>query len=185
MSPCELPGGFFIKRSNIVCGTYTPGSKNAFTNAKTATWYHELLHYFSDRSREGYFLIEGGKNARVNRAWLDEGLTEYFAQGECRRNGLDNTGISYLSEVTLGYVLKDAAGSGAIKDAYFTGNLNPVRDAFNQKWGKSGISFEGMLGLKDATSVLNYLQKSPELTEFIFNFWTSKPGIFKQPEHFL
>jgi|GEM_PF-5671823 len=186
LNPGELPGGFFIKGSNIVCGAYKPGSEQLFTNAKIATWYHELLHYFSDRSRAaGYLLVEGGENMRANRTWLDEGLTEYFAQSECRRNGLDKTSISYLSEVTLGYLLKDAAGSGAIKEAYFTGNLNPVRDAFNQKWGKSGISFEGMLKLKDADAVLQYLQKAPELEEFIFNFWTSKPGIFKQPEHFL
>ncbi len=154
-------------------GFYQFGTDNVHvTNApqsgadRAVLLVHEDLHFFSRDGLRIFFERDDGNIARPGYiAWMNEGMTELFAQTIVRENGMAPGSVGYSYEtLTAHYLLmavSTAAGSEqigreAMLTAYMTGDFSRVRALADATLGEG--SFERLLGMQTGAEALGFIR---------------------------
>jgi len=106
-----------------------PSSGEVFIHRERAnegTPYHETLHLYSNDE-----YLELGKN-------MIEGTTEYFTRKETDGRGINRSGI-YDEEMSTISALADVVGDDVLEQAYFSGDVDGLKEAVDKKVGQGGF----------------------------------------------
>jgi len=107
---------------------------------------HEMLHYAAMLGG-GFNMRWRGPNGepviRGDVKWLHEGLTEFFAQSMARERGMAPASVAYGAETTVASYLQQLAGTGALRNAYLTGDMSEVRRLVDRQLGEG--AFQGII----------------------------------------
>jgi hypothetical protein len=151
----EDDAGGYIRHTNKII--LAPGEKE---NDGRKVICHELLHYSGELGNGGamFWFDERGRGIeREFVGWLDEGLTELFAQQKTREKGYRPTYVAYMAEVMAAIFIQRLVGERMLRIAYLSGDYSEVKRKLEKKIGFE--KFDETIANKEAEHALSQLAK--------------------------
>jgi len=82
---------------------------------------------------------DSGEIQVVNNLGLNEGITEMFTRQSAENMGIDDISIAYPDEVEVAELLSNLVGEDAVKEAYFSSDVEGLRTSVDSKLGQGAF----------------------------------------------